>query len=218
MKHPLGLWEGTTENEAACRALLGNLIDRGLDTSRAVLFVIDGGKEIRSAIKEVYGEGALVQRCRKHKERNVSEHLPKAERTFVARKLRAAWSRTDAGEAERELRQLARHLDAKHPGAAGSILEGLEETLTVTRLGLTPSLLRTFKSTNPIESMISIARDTHRNVKRWRDGRMALRWIAAGMLEAERQFRRVNGYRDLHILKRALERHREVVEGVTQVA
>ncbi len=218
VKHPLGLWEGTTENKAVCSALLGNLIDRGLDASRPVLFVIDGGKGIRSAIRAVYGELAPVQRCRKHKERNVTDHLPQRERTFVARKLRAAWSRTDAEAAERDLRALAKHLESKHPGAAASILEGLEETLTVTRLGLTPSLLRTFKSTNPVESMISIARDSHRNVKRWRDGKMALRWIAAGMLEAERQFRRINGFRDLHILARALECHREVIEGREQVA
>ncbi len=217
-KHPLGLWEGTTENKAVCSALLGNLIDRGLDASRPVLFVIDGGKGIRSAIRAVYGELAPVQRCRAHKERNVTDHLPQAERTFVARKLRAAWAKTDAAQAERDLRALARALEAKHPGAAASIREGLEETLTVTRLGLTPSLLRTFKSTNPVESMISTARDAHRNVKRWRDGRMALRWIAAGMLEAERQFRKVNGFRDLHILKRALECHREVIEGGKQVA
>jgi len=148
----------------------------------------------------------------------LTDHLPQRERTFVARKLRVAWAKTDAEAAERELRALAKHLETKHPGAAASILEGLEETLTVTRLGLTPSLLRTFKSTNPVESMISIARDSHRNVKRWRDGRMALRWIAAGMLEAEQQFRRVNGYRDLHILARALECHREVIEERTQVA
>jgi putative transposase len=191
-----------------------HLVDRGLDASRPVLFVIDGGKGIRSAIRAVYGELAPVQRCRKHKERNVTDHLPQRERTFVARKLRAAWAKTDAAQAERDLRALARALASKHPGAAASILEGLEETLTVTKLGLTPSLLRTFKSTNPVESMISIARDAHRNVKRWRDGRMALRWIAAGMLEAERQFRRVNGFRDLHILVRALECHREVIEQV----
>lgn len=124
----------------------------------------------------------------------------------------------DAAAAERELRAIARHLEATHPGAAASILEGLEETLTVTRLGLPPSLCRTFKTTNPVESMISIARDATRNVKRWRDGKMALRWIAAGMLEAERQFRKVDGYRDLHVLKRALERHQEVIEGTKKIA
>jgi transposase-like protein len=151
-----------------------------------------------------------VQRCRQHKQTNVTDHLPHAERTFIARKLRAAWANTDADASERELRGLARALESAHPGAAGSIREGLEETLTITRLGLPPSLHRTFKTTNPIESMISIVRDATRNVKRWRDGKMALRWIAAGMLEAERQFRKVDGYRDLHVLKQALERHQEV--------
>lgn len=212
IKHPLGLWEGTSENKTVCKALLVNLIDRGLDPERPVLFVIDGGKGIRSAIKAVYAGLAPIQRCRAHKERNVTDHLPKSERLFLARKLRAAWANPDADTAERELRAIARHLQDRHPGAAASMLEGLEETLTVTRMGLPPSLLRTFKSTNPIESMISIARDSHRNVKRWRDGKMAMRWIAAGMLEAEKQFRKVNGYRDLHVLERALERHREVIE------
>ncbi|MGH2650114.1 MAG: IS256 family transposase [Actinomycetota bacterium] len=217
-KHPLGLWEGTTENKAVCSALLSNLIDRGLPTERALLFVIDGGKGIRSAVTAVWGELALIQRCRKHKRANVTEHLPKTEQLFISRKLTKAWSNPDAAAAERELRALARALQARHPGAAGSVLEGLEETLTVTRLGLTPSLCRTFKTTNPVESMISIARDTSRNVKRWRDGRMALRWTAAGMLEAEKQFRRVNGYRDLHVLKRALERHQEVIEDRKKIA
>ena len=203
---------GRAENKTVCKALLGNLIDRGLDPERAVLFVIDGGKGIRSAIKAVYAGLAPIQRCRAHKERNVTDHLPKSERLFFARKLRVVWANPDADTAERELRAIARHLQDRHPGAAASMLEGLEETLTVTRMGLPPSLLRTFKSTNPIESMISIARDSHRNVKRWRDGKMAMRWIAAGMLEAEKQFRKVNGYRDLHVLERALERHGEVIE------
>jgi len=211
-KHPLGLWEGTTENKTVCTALINNLIDRGLPADRALLFVIDGGKAIRAAIDAVWGELALVQRCRKHKQTNVTDHLPHVERVFVARKLRAAWSNPDAAAAERELRSLARHLESSHPGAAASIREGLEETLTITRLGVPSSLLRTFKTTNPIESMISIARDAHRNVKRWRSGEMALRWVAAGMLEAEKQFRKVNGYRDLHVLTRALERHRQMVE------
>lgn len=217
-KHPLGLWEGTTENKAVCSSLIGNLVDRGLPVERSLLFVIDGGKAIRSAIDAVWGRLGVVQRCRKHKERNVTEHLPKTERTFIARKLKAAWANPDPTLAERELRTLAKRLELEHPGAAGSIREGLEETLTVTRLGLPPSLLRTFKSTNPIESMISIGRDAHRNVKRWRSGQMALRWVAAGMLEAERQFRKVNGHHDLHVLARALERHQEVIEGRQKIA
>lgn len=179
------------------------------------------GKSLRSNVNETACPSerlAAVQRCRKHKLENITSHLPERERTFIARKVRAAWACPDAAAAERELRGIARHLETAHPGAAGSILEGLEETLTVTRLGLPPSLLRTFKTTNPVESMISIARDAHRNVKRWRSGEMALRWVAAGMLQAERQFRKVNGYRDLHILKRALQRHQEVIEGREKVA
>jgi len=150
--------------------------------------------------------------------RNVLEHLPQRLRTTVGRQLDRAWRHDDPEAARRALHALARSLEREHPGAAASVLEGLEETLTVTRLGLPPSLLRTFKTTNPIESMISIARDATRNVKRWRDGKMALRWIAAGMLEAEKQFRKVDGYRDLHVLKRALERHQEVIEGRKRVA
>ncbi len=217
-KHPLGLWEGTTENKATCSGLLSNLVDRGLATDAAMLFVIDGGKAIRSAIIAHYGSLALIQRCTKHKERNVTDHLPKTERPFVARKLRKAWSLPDAGSAERELRQIARSLKIAHPGAAASLLEGLEETLTVTRLHVSGSLHRSLKTTNPIESMISIARSTSRNVKRWRSGEMALRWTAAGMLEAERQFRRLNGYKDLHVLKAALRAHEEVVKGGKRVA
>jgi len=217
-KHPLGLWEGTTENKATAGALISNLVERGLDTSRAMLFVIDGGKAIRGAVIHHFGELALVQRCTKHKERNITDHLPKQERLFVARKLRRAWRNPDARQAERELRSLARSLSERYPGAASSILEGLEETLTVTKLGVTGSLQRSLKTTNPIESMISVARTTSRNVKRWRSGKMALRWTAAGMLEAERQFRRLNGFRDLQQLKAVLRRHEEVVKGGKLVA
>lgn len=217
-KHPLGLWEGTTENKAVCQALLRNLIGRGLSVETVRLFVIDGGKGVHAAIVATFAEYALIQRCRVHKRRNVLDHLPERERTFIGRKLDRAWVEPDADRAEAELRALARHLEARHPGAAASLREGLEETLTVTRLGLPPNLLRTFKSTNPIESMISVGQGVSGNVKRWRDGQMALRWTAAGMLEAERQFRRIKGYRDLHILKRALQAHQEVVASTRTVA
>ena len=204
-KHPLGLWEGSTENKAVCQSLLNNLIERGLDPERPILAVIDGGKAIRSALKATLGERVLIARCRAHKRRNILDHLPEDQRTFIGRKLDKAWQQTDAERAEQELRSLARQLQADHPGAAASLREGLEETLTVTRLGLSPSLLRTFKSTNPIESMISVARTVTGNVKRWRNGEMVLRWTAAGVLEAEKQFRRINGYRDLQLLRHALE-------------
>src|SRR6266849_6994497 len=217
-KQPLGLWEGSTENKTVCTALLANLIERGLDPERPRLFVIDGGKAIRAAVVSTFGKHAVIQRCRAHKRRNVLDHLPQSERTFVGRKLDQAWKEPNAGRAEAQLRALAKHLEVKHPGAATSLLEGLEETLTVTRLGLSPSLLRTFKSTNPVESMISVGRTVARNVKRWRDGKMVLRWTAAGLLEAEKQFRRVNGYRDMPILRRALAQHYQRVASTRKVA
>jgi transposase-like protein len=205
-KHPLGLWEGSTENKTVCQGLLNNLVERGLEPERPILAVIDGGKAIRSALKATFGNRVLIARCRQHKRRNVLDHLPEDQRTFIGRKLDKAWKEADAGKAEQELGALVRQLQSDHPGAAASLREGPEETLTVSRLGLSPSLLRTFKSTNPIESMISVARDMTGNVKRWRDGSMILRWTAAGVLEAEKQFRRVNGYRDLQLLRIALGR------------
>ena len=200
-KHPLGLWEGTTENKTVCNALFGNLIERGLPVEQPRLFVIDGGKAIRAAVIGTFATYAVIHRCREHKRRNVLEHLPQAERMFVSRKLNKAWSEPDARRAEAQLRALAKQLETKHPGAAGSLLEGLEETLTVTRLGLSGSLLETFKSTNPIESMISIARDVTGNVKRWKNGKMVVRWMAAGLLDAEKRFRKVKGYREMPMLR-----------------
>jgi putative transposase len=217
-KHPLGLWEGTTENKTVCNALLGNLIERGLHVEQPRLFVIDGGKAIRAAVLSTFGTYAVIHRCREHKRRNVLEHLPQAERMFVSRKLNKAWSEPDAKRAEAQLRALAKHLETKHPGAAASLLEGLEETLTVTRLGLSGSLLDTFKSTNPIESMISIARDVTGNVKRWKNGKMVVRWMAAGLLDAEKRFRRVKGYRDMPMLRVALRRHHQGLESTRRSA
>ena len=167
--------------------------------------MIDGGKAISTALKHC-GDRVLIGRSRQHKRRNVLDHLAQDQRTFIGRKLDKAWRETDAEKAEQELRTLAKQLQTDHPGAAANLREGREETLTVTRLGLSPSLLRTFKSTNPIESMISVARTVTGNVKRWRNGEKILRWTAAGVLEAEKQFRRVNGYRDLQLLRLALER------------
>jgi transposase-like protein len=217
-KHPLGLWEGTTENKTVCNALLGNLIERGLHVEQPRLFVIDGGKAIRAAVMSTFGTYAIIHRCQEHKRRNVLEHLPQAERMFVSRKLNKAWSEPDARRAEAQLRALAKHLETKHPGAAASLLEGLEETLTVTRLGVSGSLLDTFKSTNPIESMISIARDVTGNVKRWKNGKMVVRWMAAGLLDAEKRFRRVKGYRDMPMLRVALRRHHQGLESTRRSA
>ena len=203
-KIPLGLWEGSTENATVATALLADLVERGLDPEQGILFVIDGAKALRRAIRNVFGQ-APVQRCVRHKERNVTDHLPERERPAVKQRLRRAWALEDHDRALDRLRALVGELDRSYPGAAGSLREGLEETLTLTRLGVTGHLKRTLESTNPCESMIEIVRHTQRNVKRWSSGEMALRWTAAGMLEAEKQFRKIIGYRDLATLVVAIE-------------
>ena len=208
VKIPLGLWEGSTENATVATALLSDLVERGLDPEQGILFVIDGAKALRKAVRAVFGE-APVQRCVRHKERNVTDHLPERDRPAVQQRLRRAWALDDHAGALDQLRLLARELDHAYPGAAGSLREGMEETLTLTRLGVRGSLKRTLESTNPCESMIEIVRRTQRNVKRWSSGEMALRWTAAGMLEAERQFRKIIGYRDLATLVIAIERDHE---------
>ncbi len=205
VKIPLGLWEGSTENATVATALLSDLVERGLDPEQGILFVIDGAKALRKAIRNVFG-AAPVQRCLRHKERNVTEHLPERERPNVKQRLRRAWALDDHHRALDQLRRLAGELDRSYPGAAGSLREGIEETLTLTRLGVRGNLKRTLESTNPCESMIEIVRRTQRNVKRWSSGEMAPRWTAAGMLEAERQFRKIIGYRDLATLVVAIER------------
>ncbi len=208
-KVPLGLWEGASENAAVCRRALADLHERGLSAERGLLVVIDGAKALRKAVAESLGVKAAIQRCRRHKEQNVLGHLPEAERPWVRRKLREAWTAERAELAERRLVELASALEAKRPGAAASLREGLAETLTITRLGLRAdsALGRTLQTTNPIESMLSVCRERARNVKRWRGGEMALRWTAAGMLDAERSFRRVKGFRALPQLAAALRRH-----------
>ena len=206
VKIPLGLWEGSTENAAVATALLSDLVDRGLDTEQGVLCVLDGAKALRKAVRDVLGVQTPVHRCVRHKERNVLDHLPERDRPAIKRRLRRAWADSDQERALDALELLVSELDRSHPGAAGSLREGLEETLTLTRLGIGGSLKRTLESTNPCESMIACVRRTSRNVKRWQSGDMALRWTAAGMLEAERQFRRVIGYRDLAKLAVAIER------------
>jgi putative transposase len=206
VKISLGLWEGSSENAAVATALLSDLVDRGLDVEQGVLCVLDGAKALRKAVRDVLGVHMPVQRCIRHKERNVLDHLPERDRPAVKKRLRAAWSLDERTVALERLRALAGELDRSHPGAAASLCEGLEETLTLQRLGILGNLKATLASTNPCESMIECVRRTSRNVKRWRSGEMCLRWTAAGMLEAERQFRRVIGYRDLAQLAVAIER------------
>jgi putative transposase len=212
VKIPLGLWEGSTENATLARELLSDLVERGLDPEQAILFVIDGGKALRRAIKDVFGEHALVHRCHRHKERNVCDLLPERDRSAIVVKIRGAWALKDPDLAEQRLEQLACELDRTWPDAAGSLREGLQDTLTLMRLGITGQLAKTLCSTNPCESMIEIVRYTQRNVKRWQDGDMRKRWTAAGMLVAEQQFRRIIGYRNLAKLVIAIERHADRVK------
>ncbi len=207
VKIPLGLWEGSTENATLAKDLLSDLTVRGLDPEQAILFVIDGGKALHRAIKDVFGEHALVQRCQRHKERNVIDLLPERDRDQVRARMRTAWALTDVDLAQQRLELLAAELDRTWPDAGRSLREGMTETLTLMRLGITSKLAQTLGSTNPCESMIEIVRYTQRNVKRWRDGDMRKRWTAAGMLVAEQQFRRIIGYRDLAKLVIAIERH-----------
>jgi transposase-like protein len=205
VKIPLGLWEGSTENATVATALLSDLVARGLDPEQGMLFVIDGSKALRKAVRSVFGE-VPVQRCLWHKERNVMKHLPERDRPPIKARMRRAWRETDYPRALEQLTRLASELEHTHPGAAGSLREGIEETLTVIRLGIRGKLRRTLESTNPCESMLDCVRTTQRNVKHWSSGEMGLRWTAAGMLEAERQFRKVIGYTDLPRLAVAIER------------
>ena len=204
-KIPLGLWEGSTENATVATALLSDLVERGLDPEQGMLFVLDGSKALRKAVRSVFGE-VPVQRCLWHKERNVMHHLPERDRPLIKARMRRAWRETDYPRALEQLRALADELERTHPGAAGSLRDGMEETLTVIRLGIRGKLRRTLESTNACESMIDTVRTTQRNVKNWSSGEMGLRWTAAGMLEAEKQFRKVIGYTDLPRLAVAIER------------
>jgi len=213
-KHPLALVEGSTENATLVTDLLVGLRERGLDVTRPMLVGLDGSKALRKAVLDVL-DHPVIQRCQLHKIRNVKDHLPQRLRSSVGRKMTDAYHAPSALEAEAALLALAKELDRTHPGAADSLREGLHETLTVLRLGVAPTLARTLRSTNCIESMISVCREHAGNVKRWRDGQMALRWCAAGMIEAGKQFRRVNGHLHLPTLRAALER--EVAESVGPV-
>lgn len=205
-KHPLAVVEGSTENTTLVRSLLVGLRDRGLDVTQPILAVLDGAKALSAAVREVF-DHPVIGRCQLHKIRNVQDHLPEKLRSVVGRRMRQAYHAGSALAAQAQLETLAGELDKTYPGAAASLREGLVETLIVLRLGLPPTLARTFRSTNAVESMIGICRDHARNVKRWRDGQMALRWCAAGMIEASRQFRRVNGHLHLPALRTALARH-----------
>src|ERR687885_469990 len=217
-KHPLGLVEGAPENAAVAQALLDDLVGRGLDPSVPRLFIVDGAKALTKAIRRTFGRDTPIQRCQVHKARNIAERLPKALQAPVRRALRQAWELDDAAKAERLLRNLARTLEPRAPGAAAAILEGLDEILTVVRLGLPRELRRSLACTNIVENILGSVRRVCRNVKRWRDADMALRWTAAAMLEAAKGFRRLKAKRHLPALRAALTAHRAKATTNTPIA
>ena len=208
-KHPLGLVEGATENAAVVQALIDNLIERGLDPGVCRLFIVDGAKALTKVIRSTFGRHTPIQRCQIHKARNVIERLPKPLHASARKALRQAWELDDADKAERLVRNLARRLEQEAPGVAASILEGLDEILTVNRLALPAQLRRSLACTNSIENVMGTVRRVCRNVKRWRNASMALRWTAAGMMEAAKGFRRLKAHKQLPILKAALTAHQD---------
>jgi transposase-like protein len=203
-KHVLGLWEGATENAIVVKGLLEDLVARGLETHRKLLVVMDGGKALRKAVQQVFGDNAVVQRCRVHKQRNVVEHLPKEKQAQAIWRLRAAWGKADAKTAEKELRKIVSWLEDISPMAARSLQEGLEETLTLQKLGVNRRLAHCLSSTNMIESCFARAGSLMHRVKRWHDGKMVLRWAAATLKVAEKGFRRVRAFEHLGALEEAL--------------
>ena len=208
-KHVLGLYEGATENAAACGGLISDLVARGLRTDRTTLFVIDGGKAVLRAIRATFGVRALVQRCQVHKRRNVEDHLPEAMKKSVGRTMSAAYRCENAARAKRMLDGLARQLERKHPSAAASLREGLDETLTVMRMKLPTFLARTLSTTNPIEFINGRIRKTTHNVARWDGGEMILRWLALALDEASKTFRKLRGHKGMPVLVAALRGHDE---------
>ena len=196
-KHILGLWQGATENATLCASLLEDMARRGFDTTRDYLFVLDGSKALRSSVAKMFGSDVLVQRCQMHKRRNVREQLPPEHQEAIDARIRTAYKMADYEEAKKSLDLTVRHLERLNPSAAASLREGLEETLTVHKLGVTGLLRKTLSTTNPIESCFSVTRTITGRVKRWRVGDMLQRWAVAALLRAEKKFKRVKGYREI---------------------
>jgi len=204
-KHILGLAEGSTENGAVCNAFVSSLAARGVHGP--LLVVIDGGKALAKAVRDVWGDMAVVQRCQVHKMRNVKEHLPESMHVSAMATMKSAYDEREPKHAERTLRAFAERIEEKHPGAAASLREGLVETLTVSRLGLTGSLFLTLRSTNPIENINSLIRTRLRNVKKWKGGKMILRWVATALIDAKKSMRKIRGVKALPKLRAALHPH-----------
>jgi transposase-like protein len=203
-KHVIGMREGATENTEVCRSMIANMVERGLSTERSVLFVIDGGKGLRAAIRDTFGARGIVQRCQVHKTRNVLSHLPEKKHNEVSKQMRQAYRSRSSKTAKRLLENLAGTLEKAHPSAAASLREGLDESLIVLDFNMNESLTRTFATTNVIENLNERVRTTARRVKKWTGGEMILRWVTVGVLEAERGFRALKGKSDMPKLVKIL--------------
>ena len=204
-KHVLGLWQGATENATICTSLLEDMSRRGLNTEKDYLFVLDGSKALRSAVAKMFGTNVTVQRCQQHKRRNVLAHLPKEHQHSIDARISAAYKMADYDAAKKSLELTMRYLEKLNPSAAASLKEGLEETLTVHKIGVNGLLRKTLQTTNPIESCFSVSRTITGRVKRWRGDDMVQRWAVASLLRAEKKFRRVKGYKEIPKLIAALQ-------------
>jgi transposase-like protein len=205
-KHALGLWQGATENQVVCQALLDDLIRRGLDPEKRYLFILDGGKGLRAAVQRTFGKRGEVQRCQQHKQRNVAEHLPKYLQGEFRRKIKAAYGMTEYAQAKTSLETIIRELDRINPSAAASLREGMEETLTLHRLGVPTALRVSLSTTNPMESPFATVRERTCRVRRWRGSDQAQRWAAAVLLRVEKAWRRIRGSGHMSVLIEALRR------------
>jgi len=204
-KYVLGLWQGATENATVCTSLLEDIARRGLNTGKDYLFVLDGSKALRSAVSKMFGSDAAVQRCQQHKRRNVLDHLPEEHQHAIDARISAAYKMSDYDDARKSLDLTVRYLEKLNPSAAGSLKEGLEETLTIHKLGITGLLRKTLSTTNPIESCFSVAKTITGRVKRWRGDDMVQRWAVASLIRAEKKFKRVKGYKEIPKLTAALQ-------------
>ena len=213
-KHVLGLREGSTENATLCKEMLSDMVSRGLPADQSILIVIDGGKGIRKAVGQVFGSYAVIQRCQVHKRRNVLDQLPAERRPHAKSILEQAYKpTTTVATAERLLRNLAKSLEEKYPGAAASMNEGLDETLAIKSLNLPAALSRSFSTTNAIENLNGTVRKVTQRTKRWRGGKMILRWVATGVFEAQDGFRRVRGHQSMSVLWDALRKRDDQLKG-----
>jgi transposase-like protein len=204
-KHVLGLWQGATENATICTSLLEDIARRGLNIEKDYLFVLDGSKALRSAVAKMFGTNVAVQRCQQHKRRNVLAHLPKEHQHSIDARISAAYKMADYDDAKKSLELTVRYLEKLNPSAAASLREGLEETLTVHKLEVAGLLRKTLQTTNPIESCFSVSRTITGRVKRWRGDDMVQRWAVSSLLRAEKNFKRIKGYREIPKLIAALQ-------------